>query len=248
VKGKLEELEKSKGDHGCNGLEKLLKLYTTNTTTNMHLFDANDTLQKFEKVSDIIDSYYDEYYMGNSLWDARVFINGEWKNMTPSNEKIWEHIQLIKLQEKEEEEKDKKEKEEDEEEEEEEDKQKNGELKEDDILDEKDKLTLTNIKVFFEKMLEEKPLTPEQIENLQQMNQIQQLSCLFNIYMTNENYEENEHLLKEFLNVCLKFLQKDIELITKKMENEESDELSIRLQRALEVYSSTLLIKQTFNI
>ena len=59
TKGKLEELEKSKGDHGCNGLEKLLKLYTTNTTTNMHLFDANDTLQKFEKVSDIIDSYYD---------------------------------------------------------------------------------------------------------------------------------------------------------------------------------------------
>jgi DNA topoisomerase-2 len=58
VKGKLEELEKSKGDYGCNGLEKLLKLYTTNTTTNMHLFDSNDTLQKFEKVSDIIDSYY----------------------------------------------------------------------------------------------------------------------------------------------------------------------------------------------
>lgn len=58
-KGKLEELEKSKGDHGCNGLEKLLKLYTTNTTTNMHLFDSNDTLHKYEKVSDIIDSYYD---------------------------------------------------------------------------------------------------------------------------------------------------------------------------------------------
>ena len=59
VKGKLEDLEKSKGDYGCNGLEKLLKLYTTNTTTNMHLFDANDTLQKFDKISDIIDSYYD---------------------------------------------------------------------------------------------------------------------------------------------------------------------------------------------
>jgi DNA topoisomerase II len=59
VKGKLEELEKSKGDYGCNGLEKLLKLYTTNTTTNMHLFDANDTLQKFDKISDIIDTYYD---------------------------------------------------------------------------------------------------------------------------------------------------------------------------------------------
>jgi DNA topoisomerase-2 len=59
MKGKLEELETSKGDYGCNGLEKLLKLYTTNTTTNMHLFDANDTLHKYEKVSEIIDAYYE---------------------------------------------------------------------------------------------------------------------------------------------------------------------------------------------
>ena len=58
AKGKLEELELSKGDHGCNGLEKILKLCTTNTTTNMHLFDSKDTLQKYENVSDIIDSYY----------------------------------------------------------------------------------------------------------------------------------------------------------------------------------------------
>jgi DNA topoisomerase-2 len=59
IKGKLEELEKLKGDYNCNGLQKLLKLYTTNTTTNMRLFDANDTLQKYEKVSQIIDAYYD---------------------------------------------------------------------------------------------------------------------------------------------------------------------------------------------
>lgn len=59
VKGKLEELENSKGDYDCNGLEKILKLYTTNSTSNMHLFDANDTLVKFEKITDIIDYYYD---------------------------------------------------------------------------------------------------------------------------------------------------------------------------------------------
>ena len=59
VKGKIEELEKSKGDYGCNGIEKILKLYTTNTTTNMHLFDANDKLHKYEKISEIIDSYYE---------------------------------------------------------------------------------------------------------------------------------------------------------------------------------------------
>ena len=59
VKGKLEELENSKGEHNCNGLEKLLKLYTTNTTTNMHLFDAEDILQKYNSVSHIIDAYYE---------------------------------------------------------------------------------------------------------------------------------------------------------------------------------------------
>jgi len=59
IKGQLEKLENSKGDYGCNGLEKILKLYTTNTTTNMHLFNSDDTLQKYEKVADIIDAYYE---------------------------------------------------------------------------------------------------------------------------------------------------------------------------------------------
>jgi len=59
AKGKLEELLSSKGDHDCNGLEKLLKLYTTNTSTNMHLFDADDTLQKYDSIPAIIDAYYD---------------------------------------------------------------------------------------------------------------------------------------------------------------------------------------------
>lgn len=203
-----------------------------------------DSLECEDDIVSFFESYYDEYYMGNSPWDAMVFINGEWENITPSNEKIWEHIQLIKLQEQEDMEKEEQEGKQPEEKEEE----KEEELNEDDILDEKDKLILTNVKVFFEKMLEENPLTPEQILNLQQMNQIQQLSSLFNMYLTNENYKGNEYLFKDFLNVCLKLLQKDIELTTKKMENEESDELSIRLQRALEVYSSTFLIKQTFDI
>lgn len=58
VKGKLEELEATIEDHGCNAVEKLLKLYTTVTTTNMRLFDANDKLRKYETVSQIIDDYF----------------------------------------------------------------------------------------------------------------------------------------------------------------------------------------------
>jgi DNA topoisomerase II len=58
-KGKLDELEAVKLDNGCNGLEKQFKLFTTGSTSNMHLFDANDKLKKYAKVSDIIDDYFD---------------------------------------------------------------------------------------------------------------------------------------------------------------------------------------------
>lgn len=86
MKGKIEELENSKGDYGCNGLEKLLKLCTTNTTTNMHLFDADDTLHKYENVNDIIDSYYDtrlklyetrKNYMINSLEKELILLTNK---------------------------------------------------------------------------------------------------------------------------------------------------------------------------
>ena len=59
AKGKLDELEKNKIDNGCNGVEKLLKLFTTNTTSNMHLFDADDKLKKYDRVQTIIDDYYE---------------------------------------------------------------------------------------------------------------------------------------------------------------------------------------------
>ena len=57
-KGKLTELEVIKLDNGCNGLEKQFKLFTTNNTTNMHLFDAQDKLKKYENVQGIVDDYF----------------------------------------------------------------------------------------------------------------------------------------------------------------------------------------------
>jgi DNA topoisomerase-2 len=57
-KGKLAELEAIQLDHGCNGVEKQFKLFSTNNSTNMHLFDANDKLKKYDKVQDIIDDYF----------------------------------------------------------------------------------------------------------------------------------------------------------------------------------------------
>jgi DNA topoisomerase-2 len=58
MKGQLDELEASIDEHGCNGVDKLLKLCSTNTNTNMHLFDANDKLKKYNNIIDIIDDYF----------------------------------------------------------------------------------------------------------------------------------------------------------------------------------------------
>lgn len=56
--GKLKELEETEVENGCNGLEKTLKLFTTETTSNMNLFNENDKLVKYHNIPDIIDDYY----------------------------------------------------------------------------------------------------------------------------------------------------------------------------------------------
>ena len=60
--GIINGLVMSETEYGCNALEKLLKLYTTRTTTNMHMFDEKEKLRKFASAKDIID-----YYIGVRL-------------------------------------------------------------------------------------------------------------------------------------------------------------------------------------
>jgi DNA topoisomerase-2 len=85
-KGKLEELEATNCDNNCNGVEKILKLFTTNTNTNMRLFDAKDKLKKYENVESIIDDYfttrYEMYqvrkdYMINALTKELVLLSNK---------------------------------------------------------------------------------------------------------------------------------------------------------------------------
>ena len=60
--GRLAELENQEADYGCNALEKYLKLYTTNTRTNMNLFDETESLKLYKTAEDIIDHYYGVRY------------------------------------------------------------------------------------------------------------------------------------------------------------------------------------------
>ena len=57
--GVIDKLEKHEADYGCNALEKALKLYTTQSTTNMHLFNAKEHLEKYDSVQGILSAYYE---------------------------------------------------------------------------------------------------------------------------------------------------------------------------------------------
>ena len=57
-RGKLQEYEEQVDANGINGVEKLLKLTTSVSDSNMHLFDADCKLHKYKSVSEIIDDFY----------------------------------------------------------------------------------------------------------------------------------------------------------------------------------------------
>ena len=58
----LKKLISEKHDYGLEGVEKYLKLYTSQSTTNMHLFNAKEQLKKYESIYEIIDEYYEVRY------------------------------------------------------------------------------------------------------------------------------------------------------------------------------------------
>ena len=58
-KGKLQELENSVDSTEINGIEKVLKLTTTVSTTNIHMFNKDFKLHKYNSIEEIIDEFYD---------------------------------------------------------------------------------------------------------------------------------------------------------------------------------------------
>jgi DNA topoisomerase-2 len=63
--GMLEQLMSELYDYNVDGVEKMFRLYTTASTNNMHLFNSQEQLTKYDTVEAIIDEYYTvrlEYY------------------------------------------------------------------------------------------------------------------------------------------------------------------------------------------
>lgn len=57
-KGRIQELEASVDANGCNALEKMMKLFTTVSTTNMHMFNSEFKLHKYTSIEEIINDFY----------------------------------------------------------------------------------------------------------------------------------------------------------------------------------------------
>ena len=67
----ITKLLMEKHDYGVEGIEKYLKLYTTQSTTNMHLFNEKEQLKKYDTIYQIVDEYYSirlEYYNKRKLY------------------------------------------------------------------------------------------------------------------------------------------------------------------------------------
>ena len=63
--GSIAELMAQETEHGCNMLEKTLKLYTTKSTANINAFDEKEKLTKYDSAEEIIDNFMKiriEYY------------------------------------------------------------------------------------------------------------------------------------------------------------------------------------------
>ena len=60
--GQMSKLLLEKHDYNIEGIEKYLKLYSIQSTTNMHLFNEKEQLRKYQSVYEIIDAYYANRY------------------------------------------------------------------------------------------------------------------------------------------------------------------------------------------
>lgn len=74
----LHELLNTTDPNGCNGVEKLLKLYTTQSTNNMHAFNHEEKLKKYDAPEEIIDDFYDvrlEFYDKRKRYQIEILKN-----------------------------------------------------------------------------------------------------------------------------------------------------------------------------
>lgn len=188
------------------------------------ILDRSDPGELFdlEKIQIFWREYYSEYYMDNPPWEATIFIDGTWVNITPTDEETLEGIKKIILAEK---------------------NYIQQEEKIDENMDDEDAIIIEKMREYFLK--ENLTLTGDVTSE----NYIGQLVQVLNKHMLNSNIEkfnENRELLRNFVNVLTKNIEKDIETVTSDLEIIHSQENVDMLQYLLRIYGNLLEYKNYF--
>jgi len=82
--GLMNQLLLEKHDYNIEGIEKYLKLYSIQSTTNMHLFNEKEQLRKYQNIYEIIDAYYvirHDYYAQRKAYII-IKLNNELKTLS----------------------------------------------------------------------------------------------------------------------------------------------------------------------
>lgn len=194
----------------------------------------SDNITCIDDIIEFWENYYTEYYMDNSPWDAIIFINDEWKSACPSNFEIFECLNRMRTADKNEE-----------------DKQEESEESnyEEELLDweftEEEQEIQEKMKAYVESELEKQDL-----ELMSKMDSNEQViyvlsKCALNI--SSNKYKENRELFYKFLNIVLRFTEKDIAVITEEMEKNHDEKLSLKLSYLMNIYGSLLEYRRIFN-
>jgi hypothetical protein len=192
--------------------------------------NSND-IKSVDDITKFWYNYFDDYYMDNSPWDARIFINGEWENVTPTDIQIFECIQRMKMEEKEEEQEENTQNEDEE-----------GVAFE---LTEEEKDIQERMRNFLEKELDK-----SDFEAMSKMNKNEQIIFIFTqclLHIPSEKYKTNRELLCKFFNIILKYTQQEISILTEKMTENHSNKTSEYLTHLMNVYGSLLEYNTIFN-
>lgn len=199
------------------------------------IYDRTDDedIKSVDDITSFWENYFNEYYMDNTPWDAMIFINGEWENASPTNVEIFECIQRIKSGEK----KIIKEETSVSSDEEEESFQYE--------FTEEEEAVQEEMKKYMESELDKSDL-----ELMSKMNNNEQIIYVLNKCMLNissDKYKSNRQLFYKFLNIILKYTEKDIALTTEEMEKNHDEKISLKLNYLMNIYGSLLEYKTIFN-
>jgi hypothetical protein len=204
-------------------------------------------IEQINKALDVelfFHNYYDEYYMDNSPWEVMVFRNDDWENANPSFETIWEHIQLIKLEDQEEycEEENVEEKEDKEEKEE----------KECNVDETNEEAISQQMKCCFEEFIKREIITSKMLTEMQEMTDLNRLCYLLSKLSTDlgasgtEQYNKNKDIYHLFLNLSLKLFNIDMLKLTNQLEKEHNEETMEQIKVICLIANNIVTIKQCF--